>query len=145
MILINNRDTVLKQSKLQELMKEENTYRCIDSHISAFFADKPFKKPKRIKYELGIGCWGEDKLTVRILHKAEDSYDWLMNQPETIIGKDIDCHKVRHTELKGIPIDITFTIYCELPIEDFQTLDMLGKVHRSITPSVVSESIFCER
>jgi hypothetical protein len=40
--------------------------------------------------------------------------------------------------------DISFSINCPLPEEDFKTLDMLGKVHRELVPSRVEKSIYCE-
>lgn len=143
MIIRNNREAVLKQIKVQELLLEENTYRCVDSHIQSFYADLPFKSKSKITYELLIDYYGE-KLICEVYQGTDKAYDWLMNQPETAISSDITCRKTRKTCLKGIDIEITFTIYCDLPAADFQTLDMLGKVHRSITKSRVTESIYCE-
>lgn len=137
-----------------DLDRKQRVLNCLRSPVTLQVIDQDIKR-----FLNAIGYQGDNKFTV-CEHIASNDYslschvniydsacyDWLMHQKETYIGSAITYYKNKVIEFTthSVTIEISYMIYCDLPGDDFKTLDMLGKVHRSYTEGHMSESIYCE-
>jgi len=86
-------------------------------------------------------------LYCNIFIKDDKFYNWLMDNPLTAIGSKIEASitkKMVFVSHNMCTISMNIYVSCDLPEEDFKTLDALGKVHREFRPGRMEESIYCE-
>ena len=121
------------------------TQQVIRETIERYLKDTGFDED--VKFDPCISDWKPGKFTVSVYISSDKCYEWLMNQPTTAISTNIRSHftkRIVFVSHEYTECEITFSINCKLPEEDFKTLDMLGKVHREYKPGYMEQSVFCE-
>ena len=130
--------------------------KCIISDVTRQSIDMSFRKMlfdcpvgnKDLEYRINLSSCYPGKMSAHIQIHDDKCYDWLMNQKETYLdNSDINCrktHKMVFVSHQMVEIELVVFVYCRIPKDDYNTLDLLGKVHREIIPARVQESIYCE-
>lgn len=90
------------------------------------------------------------KVYVHVSSALPNGYDLIMSNPNSTISdtKNINCiYTIKQVLVDyGIECDINFHFICPLPVEDINTLRMLGKVKWTTPwPSSPSEQVVCTR
>ena len=139
-----NKDTS-KQAAAIKCILSDVTKQSIEMSIADMLKDCPTKKD--VKYMILTCDYQPGELDVCVVIDDEDCYDWMMTKKECYINSDVNVRLektmvfVSHQFTK---LNLKVLVHTNLKDEDFRTLDMLGKVHRELIPSSVSESIYCE-
>lgn len=100
--------------------------------------------PERLfEWEYRISVNSDGSISVSAFEYGNKFYDLITKNENSDVSSDITCRISKEALVNGIEINMSMIIYCDLPEDDYKTLDMLGKVHRTLIKSRVEESIFC--
>jgi len=136
-----------------QIEKKMSALRCVDSQVTRQVVGEMLNKVMKgsgwdgdVEFDFTISDWQPGKFTDTVWISGNQYYDWLMDNKETSIDDKISARilkKMTFVSHDFAEFTLTVIVSCDLPEEDFKTLDMLGKVHREYKPGHMSESIFC--
>ena len=145
-IKCTNKD-IEKQISACNCVLSDVTKQSIRMSILDLLGDAPIDRDE-IDYSIDISNYRPGHLTATICFRDEKCYDWMMDQCETSIdARDVNCIKSKRmifVSHNNVELYLKVFIYAKLKQEDFDTLDMLGKVHRSLDKPTIQTSIYCE-
>jgi len=143
----------MKTLKIKDTEKTKYFLSLVDSNVAMDYIDRELVRTLE-----SIG--GDDLIKNATIYELSESglvwvtlrsdrlYDFISSHKKgSVVGTKLMLSLNKQTcfPLHGyFDVSISIDLYCDLPDEDLEMFETMGKIHRNITPARIEKSVFCE-